>query len=107
LGVIAPPLAGAKLIIGFAPVQMILIGWYHICIIQSIMGISLRLVERNRFVIESRYERDARCYSSAGWLTLSFYLNFARIFTNNAKAFTSVGSIMRSLLEKIQVSIIF
>jgi len=36
-----------------------------------------------------------------------YYLNFARIFTNNAKAFTAVGSIMGSLLEKIQVSIIF
>jgi len=36
-----------------------------------------------------------------------YYLNFARIFINNAKAFTTVGSIMRSLLEKIQVFIIF
>ena len=36
-----------------------------------------------------------------------YYLNFARIFITNAKAFTTVGSIMRSLLEKIQVSIIF
>jgi len=32
-----------------------------------------------------------------------YYLNFARIFTNNAKAFTELDSIMESLLEKIQV----
>jgi len=33
------------------------------------------------------------------------YLNFARIFTNHAKAFASESSMMGSLLEKIQVII--
>ena len=40
-------------------------------------------------------------------LSACSYPNFARILTSNAKTRMSVGSAKRSLLEKIQVSVIF